>query len=130
MIGITRFVLYFTAFASLVFGIAKGVEYIYMDKLILSVNFIPVFIFLYVLTIIVYFLGVWGMRIGPENSIFSILGGVVIKMVLSLSFVFYLFLKFPENQKVLVVNFFLLYFLFTVFEVTVMLCNLRDQNKK
>lgn len=130
MIGIGRFVLYFTIFALLIFGIAKGVEYIYTDKLILSANFIPVFLFLYLLTLIVYFLGVWGLRIGPENSIFSILGGVVLKMVLSLSFVFYLFLKFPENQKVLVVNFFLLYLLFTVFEVMVMLCNLRDQNKK
>lgn len=51
-------------------------------------------------------------------------------MIVSLSLILYLLVKSPENQKVLALNFFSLYLLFTLFEVTLMLCNLRDQNKK
>lgn len=130
MMGIQRFIIFFSFFALVVFGIIKGLASWFEETIRLSQNFIPVFIFLYLLTIIVYFLGLWGMKKGAEYSVYSILGGIVIKMVISLSFIFYLFLKFPENQKVLALNFFSIYFLFTLFEVTVMLRNLRDQNKK
>lgn len=130
MMGIQRFIILFSFFALAVFGIIKGLTFLFEGTIRLSQNFIPVFIFLYLLTIIVYFLGLWGMKKGAEYSVYSLLGGIVIKMVISLSFIFYLFLKFPENQKVLALNFFSIYFLFTLFEVTVMLRNLRDQNKK
>lgn len=128
--GIQRFVLMFSFFALAVFGIIKVLASWFEGTIHLSSNFIPIFIFLYLLTIIVYFLGLWGMKKGAEYSVYSLLGGIVIKMVISLSFIFYLFLKFPENQKVLALNFFSIYLLFTLFEVTVMLRNLRDQNKK
>lgn len=128
--GILRFIGFFSVFALAVFGVMKGLAPWFGDTVRLSSNFIPIFIFLYLLTIIVYFLGLWGMKKGAEYSVYSILGGIVIKMIISLSFIFYLFLKFPENQKVLALNFFSIYLLFTLFEVTVMLRNLRDQNKK
>jgi hypothetical protein len=130
MMGLLRFVFYFSLFALAVLGIALGLASLFEEKILLSPNFIPIFIFLYFLTIIVYFLALWGMKKGAEYSVYSVLGGIVIKMILSLSLIFYLFLKSPENQKVLALNFFSMYFLFTLFEVTVLLCNLRDQNKK
>lgn len=128
--GLPRFTAYFTIVALIVFGLAQVLAYWFAPFVLLSPNFFSIFVFLYFLTIIVYFLSLWGMRKGPEYSIYSILGGIVIKMLMSLSLILYLFVKSPENQKVLALNFFSLYFLFTVFEVTVMLCNLRDQNKK
>ncbi len=130
MMGIKRFILFFSFFALAVFGIMKGLATWFEENIRLSPNLIPLFIFLYFLTIIVYFLSIWGMKKGAEYSVYSILGGIVIKMVISLSFIFYLFLKSAENQKVLALNFFSIYFLFTLFEVIVMLRNLRHQNKK
>ncbi len=130
MIGLLRFTFYFSLFSLAVFGIAQGLVVLFPGFVSLSPNFLPIFFFLYFLTIIIYFLGLWGMKKGAEYSVYSILGGIVIKMIVSLSLIFYLFLKSPENQKVLALNFFSLYFLFTLFEVTVMLRNLRDQNKK
>jgi len=130
MMGLYRFVLYFSLFALGVLGITQGLAFLLSDIILLSPNFIPIFIFLYFLTIIIYFLALWGMRKGAEYSVYSILGGIVIKMIFSLSLIFYLFLKSPENQKVLALNFFSMYFLFTLFEVTILLRNLRDQNKK
>jgi hypothetical protein len=130
MMGLFRFVLYFSLFALAVLGITLGLAFLFGDIIRLSPNFIPIFVFLYFLTIIIYFLALWGMKKGAGYSVYSILGGIVIKMIFSLSLIFYLFLKSPENQKVLALNFFSLYFLFTLFEVSVLLCNLRDQNKK
>lgn len=130
MTGLLRFIISFSFFALAVFFCIKGLASWFEGAIRLSPNFIPIFIFLYLLTISVYFLGLWGMKKGAEYSVYSILGGIVIKMVISLSIIFYLFLKSPENQKVLALNFFSIYFLFTLFEVTVMLRNLRDQNKK
>lgn len=128
--GLVRFVGFFSVFALVVFGAMKSLTFWFGETLRLSPNFIPIFIFLYLLTIIVYFLGLWGMKKGAEYSVYSILGGIVIKMIIALSFIFYLFIKSPENQKVLALNFFSIYLLFTLFEVMVMLRNLRDQNKK
>src|SRR5690554_2234304 len=119
MIGLLRFTFYFSLFSFAVFGIAKGLAVWFAGFFVLSPNFIPIFFFLYFLTIIIYFLGLWGMKKGAEYSVYSILGGIVIKMIVALSIVLYLFVKSPENQKVLALNFFSLYFLFTLFEVTV-----------
>lgn len=130
MMGLFRFVFYFSLFALAILGITQGLAFLLGDIIVLSPNFIPIFIFLYFLTIIIYFLALWGMRKGAEYSVYSILGGIVIKMIFSLSLIFYLFMKSPENQKVLALNFFSMYFLFTLFEVTILLRNLRDQNKK
>lgn len=130
MTGLLRFIIYFSFFALAVFSSINGLATWFDGTIQLSPNFNLIFVFLYLLTIVIYFLGLWGMRKCAEYSVYSILGGIVIKMVISLSFIFYLFLKSPENQKVLALNFFSLYFLFTLFEVTVMLRNLRDQNKK
>lgn len=79
MIGIGRFVLFFTGFSLLVFGMAMGLSSLFKDTVILSPNFIPIFIFLFFLTIIVYFLGLWGMKKGAEYSVYSILGGSLLR---------------------------------------------------
>lgn len=128
--GIVRFVFFFSLFALLVFTVGKVLASLFEGIEILSPSFTVLVVFLYFITLIVYFLSVFGLRLGDEYSVFSLLGGIVIKMLFSLSFIFYLFLKTSENHKVLALNFFSIYFLFTLFEVTVILRNLRDQNKK
>ena len=130
MVSIGRFVIYFSIYALIIFGLAFGMSLLWSNTMILSANFIPLFIFLFSLTIIVYFLGLMGIKEGSEFSVFTLLGGIVIKMVMSMSLILYMFIKFPDNQRVLALNFFSLYLLFSLFEVTVMLRNLRHQNKK
>lgn len=85
--------------------------------------------FLFFLTLIVYILSYLGIKKGGQISVLALLGGLTMKMIFSLSLMLVLILKTAENQKVLAGNFFYLYFLFTVFEVTCLLRNLRDQNK-
>lgn len=125
-----RFVIYFTLYSLMIVSLGFGISLLWSNSMILSPNFIPLFIFLYSLTIIIYFLGLMGLKEGSDFSVFTLLGGIVIKMIMSMSLILYLFVKSPENQKVLALNFFSIYLLFSLFEVTVMLRNLRHQNKK
>jgi len=96
---------------------------------LVSTFYIPLSLFLFCLTLIVYILSYLGIKKGGQTSVISLLGGLTMKMIFSLSLMLVLILKTADNQKVLAGNFFYLYFLFTVFEVTCLLRNLRDQNK-
>ena len=94
-----------------------------------SAYYIPLSLFLFFLTLIVYILSYLGIEKGGQTSVLALLGGLTLKMIFSLSLMLVLILKTTDNQKVLAGNFFYLYFLFTVFEVSCLLRNLRDQNK-
>ncbi len=94
-----------------------------------SAYYIPLSLFLFFLTLIVYILSYLGIKKGGQTSVLALLGGLTLKMIFSLSLMLVLILKTTDNQKVLAGNFFYLYFLFTVFEVSCLLRNLRDQNK-
>src|SRR5699024_9571623 len=96
---------------------------------VLSPNFTLLIGFLFVLTLIAFMLSYFGLKKNAEMGVFALLGGSVLKMIFALVFVFLLFRKSSENQFVLVLNFFSIYFLFTIFEVIVLLRILRDQNK-
>jgi len=94
-----------------------------------SAYYMPLSLFLFFLTLIVYILSYLGIKKGGQTSVLALLGGLTLKMIFSLSLMLVLILKTTDNQKVLAGNFFYLYFLFTVFEVSCLLRNLRDQNK-
>jgi len=125
---IPKFILQFSLFSIVVFFLPYGLERFFSVTAV-SEFYIALFAFLFLLTIIVYIVSYIGIQKGGQNSVLSILGGLTLKMVFSLSMILVLILKSIENQKVLASNFFYLYFLFTVFEVICLLRNLRDQNK-
>ena len=125
---IPKFILQFSIFSVVVFLLPFGLERLFSITA-LSEYYVVLFLFLFFLTIIVYVVSYIGIQKGGQNSVLSILGGLTLKMVFSLSMILVLILKSAENQKVLAANFFYLYFLFTVFEVICLLRNLRDQNK-
>lgn len=127
--SILRFLLTFSFYAGGLALIAVGLQRWLDPVAILANNFWLLFVFLFFLTFIVYVLAVLGMRKGGEYSVFSILGGIVIKLLLALSLFLVILLKSSENQLVLGLNFFSIYFLFTAFEVIVLLRKLRHQNK-
>ena len=129
-ISLLGFFIAFTGYATLLGGLASFLQSWFAPTQILSPNFWLLLIFLYFLTIIVYFLSVLGLKKGAEAGVISILGGIVIKFLLAASLFLVILMKSSENQTVLGLNFFSLYLAFTVFEVIILLRKLRHQNKK
>lgn len=125
---IPKFIVCFFLFAIGVFVGPYALQYFLAADLI-SEYYIPLFVFLFVLTTIVYIMSFLGIKKGGQTSVLTILGGLTLKMIFSLAMVLVLLLKSTDNQKVLAGNFFYIYFLFTLFEVICLLRNLRDQNK-
>jgi len=119
----------FALYAALIGGVAWGLQHILAPLVLLSSNFWLLFIYLFVLTSIVYVLSIFGLHKGGEYGVFSILGGIVIKLLFALALFLVILVKTTENQLVLGLNFFSIYLLFTAFEVTVLLRKLRHQNK-
>jgi len=126
--SIFKFIIQFSIYSVIIFFLPYAVES-FFPVFIISNYFLLLFFFLFFLTTIFYILSYWGINKGGQISVLSVLGGLTIKMIFSLVMILVLLLKSSDNQKVLVGNFFYLYFLFTLFEVICLLRNLRDQNK-
>src|SRR5690606_14206325 len=106
--SISIFFIRFIAFAVIVYLLPFAAE-LFFSISIVSIYFELLFFFLFFLTSIVYLLSYFGIKKGGQNSVLSILGGLTLKMIFSLSLILVLILKDAENQKVLVGNFFYLY---------------------
>ncbi len=124
-----RFSLYFLGFALLVACSAVALPFFFDSTPVLSPYFWTLFVVVVVSTFVAYVLSDLGLRKGGELSIFSLIGGLFIKLFVCLAVVAVLIIKYPENKMLTALNFFSLYFLFTVFEVSCLLRNLRDQNQ-
>lgn len=86
------------------------------------------FAFLGGITYIAYFLVILGMKISPESSILAIMASIGVKMFFALAFVLIFRAKQGGIDLLFVLNFFSLYLLFTLFEISALLRNLRHQN--
>ena len=126
---LSRFIISYHVFALFVAILAVGLQYIFSAHAILSPHFWLLFVTIFVLTLTAYILSDLGIRKGGEISIYSLIGGLFIKLFACLAVITVLIIKFPENKMLTAFNFFSLYFLFTVFEVLCLLRNLRDQNQ-
>ena len=124
-----RFSVYFVGFALVVACAAIALQFLSVDPPLLSPYFWLLFGVVASATFVAYALSDLGIRKGGELSIFSLIGGLFLKLFACLAVVAVLIIKYPENKMLTAVNFFSLYFLFTVFEVICLLRNLRDQNQ-
>jgi len=124
-----RFVLYFHGFALAIAGVAAALPVIFDDTQVLSPHFWLLFAVVSASTLLAYVLSDLGIRKGGELSILSFMGGLFFKLLACLVVVAILIFKYPENKMLTALNFFSLYFLFTAFEVSCLLRNLRDQNQ-
>ncbi|GGG84637.1 hypothetical protein GCM10007415_17320 [Parapedobacter pyrenivorans] len=124
-----RFSVYFLGFASLVACSAIVLQFFLAGQPVLSPYFWLLFVVIAITTFVAYLLSDLGIRRGGELSIFSLIGGLFLKLFGCLAVVAILIIKYPENKMLTAINFFSLYFLFTVFEVICLLRNLRDQNQ-
>ncbi|MFB2120524.1 hypothetical protein [Parapedobacter sp. 2B3] len=124
-----RFLFYFHGFSLVVAGIAAILPLLFDGVPVLSPHFWLLFGVVFATTLLAYLLSDLGIRKGGELSILSLIGGLFVKLLLCLAVVAVLIIKYPDNKMLTALNFFSLYFLFTAFEVTCLLRNLRDQNQ-
>lgn len=126
---LSHFIISYHVFALFVAMLAVGLQYLFSATVILSPHFWLLFVTVFVLMLAAYILSDLGIRKGGELSIYSLIGGIFIKLFACLAVIMVLIIKFPENKMITAYNFFSLYFLFTIFEVICLLRNLRDQNQ-
>ena len=124
-----RFIFYFHGFSLVIAGIAAALSNLFKNPPVLSPYFWLLFVVVFATTLLAYLLSDLGIRRGGEMSILSLIGGLFLKLLACLIAVTVLIIKDPENKMLTAVNFFSLYFLFTAFEVSCLLRNLRDQNQ-
>src|SRR5690606_20113727 len=109
---IPKFILQFSLFSFVVFFLPYGLERFFSVTAV-SEFYIVLYAFLFHLTMSVYTITYIGIQKGRQNAGLSILGGLTLKMVCSISMISVLILKITENQKVLASNFIYLYLIFT-----------------
>ena len=126
---LSRFLFLFFGFTLIVGAGADLIERYNPSDTVLIPKFWVVFLTIALLTLIAFILSWFGIQKGGDISVFTILGGIVLKLLFCMVFVLVYLLKFKVNDIQFVVNFFSLYFLFTAFEVYCLLRNLRHQNK-
>lgn len=113
----------------LVFGGAYGLQQVVSIQF-LDGMFVPLAILLYLVTLFAYGISYLGIRSDPGVGVYAILGGTMVKMVISLGvFIVFLYGFVVENKVLLGLNFFCIYLLMSCFEVMVLLRNLRRKIK-
>ena len=128
--SLLRFIVLYHGFAILVAGVATALPFLVTDVELLAPHFWLIFVVVFATTLLAYVLSDLGIRNGGEVSILSLMGGLFAKLLICLVVVAVLIVKYPDSKMLTALNFFSLYLLFTVFEVTCLLRNLRDQNQK
>ena len=109
---------------------AVALPLLFPNVSLLASKFWLLFGFIGGLTYIAYIMASFGISMGPETGVMSIMGSIVLKMIFSMAFVLIYSLNTKEKGLVFALNFFSLYLLFSFFEIYSLLCNLRHQNNK
>jgi len=125
-----RFSVHYVVYSLILAAIAYGTQLLFPEKEVLMPAFWAVFIFLFLLTYLAYGLSYWGIVKGGQNGVYSILGGLVLKLLFAMALALFISIKVSVNQVVFALDYFSLYLLLTGFEVIYLLRNLRDQINK
>lgn len=125
ILPLAKYALFLAGYTLVVYGIGIAVQS-FTTGPIISPLFPKIVLVLFVVTFFSHIISMIGIKGQPEVGVFGILGAIVLKMILSLSFFLVLIYRFPEEKSIaLGLNFFCVYLLMTGFELTVLLCNLR-----
>ena len=127
--SLTKFVVFYGIFNAILALLAYGLPILFAGANLLIPNFWVVFVFLSLITLIAYILADLGIKRNPDTGIMAIMGAIAVKMIFCMAFVLIYSLKGIEKPGIFMLNFFSLYLLFTVFEISSLLLNLRHQNK-
>jgi hypothetical protein len=124
-----RFTLSYILYCTFIGGIAFILPFVLPQHNLLATRFWMMFGFLSGITFIAYSIAYFGIKHNPETGTMAIMGAIVVKMLFSLAFVLIFSIKGVEKPVIFALNFFSLYLLLTVFEISSLLRNLRHQNK-
>ncbi len=128
--SLNKFLVYFVTFTAILVALSWFLK----DIAGLEAYFIPkywvIFGFMAGITIIVYIVSWYGIKNGGQEQVLMTMGGIVIRLLMSMLIVLFYLNKFKVDPIIFVINFFSVYFLFTVFEIYCLLVNLRHQIKK
>jgi len=127
---ITRFFIYFVLFTILLATAPLVSHLFYPEMKFLIPKFWALFWIFEILTLSIYLLASWRMRISDKASGQALLGSVTIKLLFCMIIAFVYINANPVDPLKFIINFFYLYFFHTVFEIYCLLCNLRNQKFK
>lgn len=128
--SIGKFLFYFFLLTLISGSLFWLINYIAFPTQLLIPYFWATFGFMATITLIIYLLSCLGLKIGGDHQSFILLAAIVLRLLLTLSFLLIYTQKVKVEAVLFMTNFFSLYLLFTVFEIYCLLCNLRHQIKK
>ena|GEM_PF-175305 len=128
--SIYRFFLYFVLF-TIFLTIAPLIFQLYYPEMkFLIPKFWALFWIFEILTLSIYLIASWRMRISDKASGQALLGSVTIKLLFCMIIAFVYINANPVDPFKFILNFFYLYFFHSMFEIYCLLCNLRNQKFK
>jgi hypothetical protein len=127
---ITHFIIYFILFTISLAITPLVFQYYYPAMKLLIPKFWALFWIFAILTLSIYLIASWRMRISDKASGQALLGSVTIKLLFCMIIAFVYINSNTVDPLKFIINFFYLYFFHTVFEIYCLLCNLRNQKFK
>jgi hypothetical protein len=114
----------------LLFLILSGIVFILQNKTSYIHDHIWVIQFFFLFsTLLSYFIAAWGIKKMPDSSMLFNLGSMVFRFLLCIFFVLIGLFLIKSGQVMFSVNFFVLYLIYTWFEIYYLLRNLRPDLK-
>ncbi|MGB4397926.1 MAG: hypothetical protein WBJ10_01055 [Daejeonella sp.] len=128
--SIPRFIIYFVLF-NIALSIAPLLAtHFYPETDPLIPRFWNMFAVYSIITFVIYMFASWRMRVSIKSSGQALLASIAVKLLLYMVIAFvYITQNTPDPVK-FVICFFYLYFFHTVFVISSLLCNLRNQKFK
>ncbi|MBB6609797.1 hypothetical protein H7F15_01990 [Pontibacter sp. Tf4] len=115
---------------SVVIGLLVGALQFYTGNQLVHVHVWWLFGFMIVVTALTFYVSRLGVSYDNDNFQLYYFGSMGFRMILSIALIFVYVFLYSENELQFVLNFFVLYFLFTGFEIYSLLANFAPQLKK
>ncbi len=122
--------LYFVLFVALMTAVSGVLASFDATSHLFSPDFWLVFVFFALVTFVAYATALVGIKQAKEAGVMVIMVAFFVKLLSSLVFVLIYSKKHDEVELRFIFNFFILYLLFSLFEILGLLRNLRHQNLK
>lgn len=123
--ALKKFLIFYFVFALAIALLSIALQVFLPSVELFISNYWVLFGYLFVLTLIAFFLSFFGAQKEGEVGAMAIMGGLVFKFLFALAFFVFLRFKTEEDKLLLGLNFVILYFLLTGFEVVGLLRILR-----
>lgn len=125
-----HFTIRFIGFSGLIAGLAFLLPVLFPNVALIAGDFWLAFIFIALITWLAYLIAFLGMKNSEQGGVMIIMVAFMVKLLAAAVFVLIYSRKEVSVSLQFIFNFFILYLLFSVFEILGLLRNLRHQNLK